>query len=112
MSKFHYIAGELVSDDPYLPEPESTRGGSGPFIIPIIDEGYGGVIGWANTEEQAERIVRALGTVERSSFSVELIVESDDAADKVEHRVIAALATNGVDFDPMTVSVEKIGAVV
>ncbi len=60
MSKLHYIAGELVSDDPYLPEPESTRGGSGPFIIPIVDDSYGGVIAWALTVEQAERIVAAL----------------------------------------------------
>jgi hypothetical protein len=54
------IKGEIVSDDSWLPEPESVRGGEGPYIIPIVDDNYGGVIAWANTMEQAERIVTAL----------------------------------------------------
>ncbi len=49
--------------------------------------------------------------MERSSFSVELIVESDDRPDAIEARIMAALDVEGIDFDPMTVSVEKIGAV-
>lgn len=47
-------------DDPSLPEPASARYGAGPFLVPIVDEEYGGVIAWANTTEQAERIVAAL----------------------------------------------------
>ncbi len=47
----------------------------------------------------------------RSSFSFEGIVESDDRADAVESRIVAALEVEGIDFDPMTVSVEKIGEV-
>lgn len=54
------IEGQIVSDDSWLPEPESVRGGVGPYIIPIVDDVYGGVIAWANTSEQAERIVASL----------------------------------------------------
>jgi hypothetical protein len=51
-------------DDPSLPEPASCRNGAGPYLLPIVDEKYGGVIAWANTPEQAERIVRALNTID------------------------------------------------
>jgi hypothetical protein len=51
-------------DEPSLPEPASARGGAGPYLVPIVDEVYGGVIAWANTCEQAERIVAALAAVE------------------------------------------------
>lgn len=64
MSQFHIITGEIVVDDPWLPEPESVRGGEGPYIIPIVDRDYGGVIAWANTVQQAERIVAALSASE------------------------------------------------
>ena len=33
-------------------------------VLPIVDEIYGGVIAWANTPEQADRIVNALTKVE------------------------------------------------
>lgn len=48
------------ADEPSLPEPASARHGSGPYLIPIVDETYGGVIAWANTTEQAERLIAAL----------------------------------------------------
>jgi len=48
------------ADEPNLPEPASARGGTGPFLVPIVDENHGGVIAWANTVEQADRIVAAL----------------------------------------------------
>lgn len=47
-------------DEPSLPEPASARGGAGPYLVPIVDEVYGGVIAWANTPDLAERIVTAL----------------------------------------------------
>lgn len=57
------IQGEITPDDCWLPEPESVRGGEGPYITPIVDDVYGGVICWANTKEQADRIVAALNDV-------------------------------------------------
>lgn len=59
----HAIQGQITSDDSWLPEPESVRGGEGPYIIPVVDDEYGGVICWANTQEQAVRIVSALNGV-------------------------------------------------
>lgn len=43
------------------------------------------------------------------SWSVELIVYADDRPDALEHRIIAALETEGMDFDPLTVNVEALG---
>jgi hypothetical protein len=55
-----------IIDEPYsvdLPHPDSIvgtdEGGTTP-IFPIFDREYGGVIAWANTAEQADRIVKAL----------------------------------------------------
>jgi len=42
------------------------------------------------------------------SWSVTLIVYTDDRRDAIENRIIAALETEGINFDPLTVSVEKI----
>ena len=54
-------------DDIALPVPESIigwdKGGESP-LLPIIDEEYGGVIAWTNTEDQARRIVNALRRTE------------------------------------------------
>lgn len=58
--RFWVIDSIIESDDPSLPHPDSVQGGTGPHIIPIVDEEYGGVIAWANTPEQADRIVRGL----------------------------------------------------
>jgi hypothetical protein len=55
-----WIIDNPLSDEPSLPEPASCRQGSGPYLIPIVDDAYGGVIAWANTPEQAQRIVAAL----------------------------------------------------
>lgn len=49
--------------EPSLPEPASCRDGLGPYVLPIVDEVYGGVIAWATTLGQAERIVAALKRV-------------------------------------------------
>jgi hypothetical protein len=50
-------------DSVSLPHPDSIvgmdEGGKTP-LLPIFDEEYGGVIAWANTSEQADRIVKAL----------------------------------------------------
>lgn len=48
-----------------LPDADSIIGYDQPGqrqrpLIPIVDEEYGGVIAWANTEEQGNRIVNAL----------------------------------------------------
>jgi hypothetical protein len=59
MSRF-WIIDNPLSDEPNLPDPASCRNGDGPFLVPIVDEVYGGVIAWANTPEQAERIADAL----------------------------------------------------
>lgn len=53
-------------DEPCLPEPSSTRHGVGPYIIPIVDEVYGGVIGWANTADQADRIIAGLRSLDEN----------------------------------------------
>jgi hypothetical protein len=50
--------------DPDLPHPMTSRDGEGPYILPIYDEVYGGVIAWANTVEQGQRIVDALAKME------------------------------------------------
>jgi hypothetical protein len=76
------------SHDPILPVAESCYGGAGPFLVPIVDDGYGGVIAWANTDEQAERIVRAL-VGEPLPFELECDVcgdtfETDEEADAHE----------------------------
>lgn len=55
-----WIIDNPHGDEPSLPEPNSARHGSGPYLVPIVDEVYGGVIAWANTVEQGERIVAAL----------------------------------------------------
>lgn len=55
-----WLIDNPLSDEPCLPDPASARGGAGPFLVPIVDEEYGGVIAWANTPEQAARIVSAL----------------------------------------------------
>lgn len=58
-----WIIDNPEGEEPSLPVPESCQGGSGPYLLPIVDEKYGGVIAWANTLEQAERIVDALTQV-------------------------------------------------
>jgi hypothetical protein len=55
-----WIIDNPLPDEPSLPEPASCRNGAGPFLFPIVDDVYGGVIAWGNTYEQAERIVTAL----------------------------------------------------
>ena len=55
-----WVIDYALRDEPCLPEPASCRGGDGPYLFPIVDDEYGGVIAWANTYEQAERIVVAL----------------------------------------------------
>lgn len=55
--KLEFVDG---SHDPLLPHPNGCYGGSGPYVIPIADDVYGGVIAWVNTEEQGKRIVSAL----------------------------------------------------
>ncbi len=60
-----WIIENALGDEPSLPEPASVQGGAGPYLYPIVDEGYGGVIAWGNTYEQAERIIAALAKEER-----------------------------------------------
>jgi hypothetical protein len=53
----------LQPDSVALPASESIVGvenGGATSLLPIVDEDYGGVIAWANTVEQAGRIVDAL----------------------------------------------------
>lgn len=45
------------------------------------------------------------------SWSCQFIFHGDDRPDALEERIIAALETEGLDFDPMTVSIERIGDV-
>lgn len=59
LARFWFIDNALA-DEPSLPVAASCQGGTGPFLLPIVDEEYGGVIAWANTPEQATRIVEAL----------------------------------------------------
>jgi len=42
------------------------------------------------------------------SWHCEFIFYGDDRSDALESRIIAALQVEGLDFDPMTVNVEKI----
>lgn len=56
----YWVIENPMRSDPSLPEPASARDGDGPYLYPIVDETYGGVIAWANTLEQANRIVLAL----------------------------------------------------
>jgi hypothetical protein len=51
-----------VITNPHPGEPSLPAPGS--LVLPIVDEQYGGIIGWANTEEQADRIVDALRLVD------------------------------------------------
>ena len=55
-----WIIDNVRGDDLALPEPASTRGGEGPYVWPIVDDEYGGVIAWANEYKQAERLVGTL----------------------------------------------------
>jgi len=48
-----WVIDNPLPGEPSLPEP-------GSLVLPIVDEEYGGVIAWANTPEQADRIVAAL----------------------------------------------------
>jgi hypothetical protein len=44
----------------------------------------------------------------KPSFSCEFVFYGADRSDALESRIIAALETEGLDFDPLTVNVEKI----
>jgi hypothetical protein len=43
------------------------------------------------------------------SYSCEFVFTGNDRIDALEARIIAALETEGLDFDPLTVTGEKIG---
>lgn len=79
-----WVAADPAADDPLLPAAEAAQGGAGPHVLPIIDETYGGVIAWANTDEQAARIVRALELDERHTPRVV-------AARRTQHAVLVSL---------------------
>lgn len=63
MTSRFWIIDSPAGDEPSLPALSAVRGGEGPYLVPIVDEEYGGVVAWANTVEQAERIVGALSRV-------------------------------------------------
>lgn len=72
MSRYWPIVGAISDDDSWLPEPESVRGGGGPYIIPIVDGEHEGPIAWASTMEQAERICDALDNEARQNILMAL----------------------------------------
>jgi hypothetical protein len=56
----YWVIDNPMRGEPSLPHPDACQDGPGPYVLPIVDENYGGVIGWASSTENAERIVAAL----------------------------------------------------
>ena len=87
-----WIIDNPLPNEPCLPEPASCRDGAGPFLYPIVDEVYGGVIAWGNTYDQAERIVASL------VLSEEVLSDPDyNGPDEIDHAFVAKIAKQDAD---------------